>query len=40
MKPYLVDEVRSPELDVLDKAEPEEFSPGGVARRPPARSPS
>ena len=25
MKPYLVDEIRSPELDVLDKAEPEEF---------------
>ena len=26
MKPYLVDEIRSPELDVLDKADPEEFS--------------
>ena len=26
MRPYLVDEVRSPELDVLDKTEPEEFS--------------
>jgi peptidoglycan glycosyltransferase len=26
MRPYLVDEVRSPELDVLDKAEPEELS--------------
>jgi peptidoglycan glycosyltransferase len=26
MKPYLVDEIRSPELDVLKKAEPEEFS--------------
>ena len=25
MKPYLVDEVQSPELDVLDKTEPEEF---------------
>ncbi len=26
MRPYLVDEVRSPELDVLDKTEPEELS--------------
>ena len=26
MRPYLVDEVRSPELDVLDKADPEELS--------------
>jgi peptidoglycan glycosyltransferase len=26
MRPYLVDEIRSPELDVLDKAEPEELS--------------
>ena len=25
MKPYLVDEVRSPDLDVLDKAEPEPY---------------
>src|SRR6185503_4624894 len=25
MKPYLVDEVRSPDLDVLSKAEPEEL---------------
>ena len=30
MKPYLVDEISSPELDVLDKTDPEEFSPGGV----------
>ena len=40
MKPYLVDEVRSPDLDVLDKTEPEELSAGGVVRRPPASSPS
>ena len=26
MKPYVVDEVQSPELDVLDKTEPEELS--------------
>ena len=26
MRPYLVDEVQSPELDVLDKTEPEELS--------------
>jgi peptidoglycan glycosyltransferase len=35
MKPYLVDEVRSPDLDVLDKTEPEALSTAvssGVAR--------
>ena len=26
MRPYIVDEVRSPELDVLDKTDPEELS--------------
>ena len=35
MKPYLVDEVQSPELDVLDKTEPERALPGGRRRRPP-----
>ncbi len=30
MRPYVVDEVRSPELDILDKTEPESALPGGL----------
>ena len=30
MRPYIVDEVRSPELDVLDKTEPSELSQADV----------
>ena len=39
MKPYLVDEVLSPDLDVLDKTDSDRASPRPSRRAPPRRSP-
>ena len=40
MRPYIVDEVQSPELEVLEQTEPEELTEAVSRRRPPTRSPS